>query len=216
MIRTKATYRMIEFVRPDCFPYPYNLDQAFGVFHWMLKTGAKFCDDSRWGRQNVLSLLSCKPSCVNFSQVEPVTSVADLRQRFHYAILSGSVSVGPSLTRWRELLKVTPQGVRTIVFPYTTGRSVSAKELDAFLASTGRIGCQLNSFHNRARDIVSICIQFHCRAMWFELQYGYEGSVWRHKLARQVPGETFTSTYRRAQAALLRLIDGEIPKSESA
>lgn len=212
-MKTKATYKFIEFIRPDGYwPLPYTLEQAFGVFAWMLSTGDGYHDDGRWGRHDIRSLLSCQPTCCNFSQVRPIGNVADLQRRFHHAILSGYV--GPRLQEWRETFGVTPSGKAIISFPhhglrgYETSEHGIARGVDALLGAKGRIGVQLNQYHSRAREINGVSLHWHNR-YWFVLNYGCDGSEWQWTLAKQLPGEAFYTTLRRAQKHLASLVDGK-------
>ena len=221
-MKTKAKYRFVEFIRPDCYwPQPYTLEQAFGVFAWMLRTGEGYGDQSCWGRSSILSLLSGKPSCVNFSAVDPIRSVDDLRRRFHYALLSSCV--GESLKLWRSKFDVRPDGNAIISFPHHGWRAAPFDEhraeiaVNALLNSEGRLGVQLNEFHSRAREILGV--DLHWRGSYrFVLNYGYgyEGSVWRHLLARQLPRESFYAVLGRAQKKLSTLVDGKLNSEQAA
>lgn len=208
-MKSKATYKFIDFIRPGGYwPHPYSIEQAFGVFSWMLKTGESYHDQGRWGRHDVRSLLSCKPTCVNFSEVDPIASVKDLERRFHYAILDDCV--GPNLGQWRHNFGVTPTGRAIIHFPHDDGTTSNASArdgLDALMNATGRLGVQLNEYHPLAREICGV--RLHWRHTWrFVLDYGYQGSVWHRTLSRQLPKETFYTAFRRAQRALCGLVDG--------
>ncbi len=190
-MKSKAKYTLIEFLRPDGFwPYPYTLEQAFGVFAWMLRTGDKYHDDGQWGRHDIRSLLSCNPTCTNFSEVDPIHSVSDLRRRFHYAILGSHV--GPSLCRWRSEHRILPSGQPIIHFPHHAYDKTPTSEfdaklaVDALLAARGRLGVQLNEYHSRAREIHGVSLYWH-GCYRFVLKYGYQGSEWGHELSRQRP-----------------------------
>lgn len=218
-MKTKAKYKFIEFIRPGCFwPEPYTLEQAFGVFAWMLQTGKGYHDDGTYGRRAVYPLLSGKPSCANFSAVDPIYSVADLERRFHYAILGGYV--GPNLGRWRKDNHILPDGERVIHFPHhdygktPTSEHVSKVAMDALLSAQGRLGVQLNGCHSRAREIHGVSL--HWRGCYrFVLRYGYRGSEWFHGLSRQMPGEPFYTSFHRAQRALAKLVDGAMPEASA-
>lgn len=212
-MKTKATYDWIDFVRPDGYwPYPYTIDQAFGVFAWMMKTGSHTKHSTTWGMQGVYELLSCKSSCVNFHSVDPIISLDDLRKRFHYAILG---KAGSSVQLWRQKYGILIGKRRQIHFPHFSYECDRAKSehdikvgLDCLLGSTGRLGVQLNKYHSRAREAYGVKI--HWRGVYlFELNYGYQGSVWRHTLSRQLPSETFTTAAARAGRKLAELMNEE-------
>lgn len=213
-MKSKATIRFIEFIRPDSYwPYPYSLEQAFSVFQWMLKTGEDYQDHGRWGSQNIKSLLSCKPTCTNFSEVDPIRSVDDLQRRFHFAILSNSC--GQRLKEWRETFRVTHDGCRTIHFPhhdYGTAVGFNCETqfndgINSFLQAKGQLNVQLNEYHERAVYIHRV--DLHCRGYYrFVLKYGYhnDSSEWSHLLAKQTPHEAFGTTFARAKKKLDELM----------
>lgn len=218
-MQTKAKFRFIEFIRPTCYwPHPYTLEQAFGVFRWMVQTGKPFIDQGRWGQHTVKSLLSKKPTCVNFSYVEPIVSIDDLRERFHYAILSDYV--GPQLRAWREKFRIRPDGEAVISFPHHKWHTADSSEaefasgLSALLRSEGQLGVRLNRCHSKARWIHSVQIDLHA-AYSFRLGYGYpnDSSTWYVTLARQASGETFRATTARAVRKLAGLVSGNVAEA---
>ena len=214
-MKSKAKYRLIEFIRPDGFwPQPYTLEQAFGVFAWMLRTGDGYHDDGQWGRRDVRSLLSCKPTCTNYSAVDPIHSVADLERRFHYALLSQCAT--GALARWRKDHRIVADGEIIIHFQHHAyGKTPTSEHdakiaLDALLGAQGRLGVQLNKYHSCAREIYGVSL--HWRGCYrFILNYGYQGSSWYHPLSRQLPREPFYASFWRAQKALAGLVNGAAP-----
>lgn len=200
-MRSKVTVKFIDLIRPDCYwPMPYTIEQAFGIFRWMLETGEPYRDRGDWGWHCVKGLLSKKPTCVSFSEIEPITSVEDLRDRFHYAILSQYV--GPNIEAWREKYRITPAGKAIIHFPHYEMHEHSCEAdcqrgIDALLGASGFLTTQLNEFHRGAKQILGVKLHF-CRTWEFILDYGYDHSVWHHTLARQPRGEPFLKTFQRA------------------
>lgn len=79
--------RFIDLVRPDGYwPQPYTLEQAFEIFRWMVAKGEGYSTQERWGSRGVVDLLSAT-SGIGHSSVIPISSLEDLRKRFHYAVL---------------------------------------------------------------------------------------------------------------------------------
>ncbi|GJD87780.1 hypothetical protein BHAOGJBA_1285 [Methylobacterium hispanicum] len=93
---------LIELLRPfGYWPQPLSLEQAFELLRWMVATGAskpEYTSQLRWGRAGVTELLSSS-SGLSYDRVEPITSIEDLRRRFHMAILARPQSRGQEL--WR-------------------------------------------------------------------------------------------------------------------
>lgn len=205
-MRTKATYKFIEFVRPDHFPYPYSLEQAFGVLRWMIDRAdpQKYRDMGRWGVSYAECLLSLKPSCTGITTIRPITSLEDLRRRFHYALLSDQV--GPNVARWRLHNDITVNGSKIIHFPHAAPMKDTVCEndircaFDRVFSASGRLNLQLNQCHNRAREIYGVHMEY-CRTSpgWrYVLNYGFGGSVWHKTIARQRPAERLIPVLHRA------------------
>jgi hypothetical protein len=210
-MKTKATYSFAEFIRPDCFwPHPYTLEQAFGVLKWMIDSGQGYFDATRWGTQTIEGLLSKKPTCTGFREIEPVISIDDLRERFHYALLSRNV--GPNLARWRREQGIEVGGKRTMVFPHGfIGSNHDFKVgLSALMATSGRLKVQLNECHSRATEVYGVALHTNASAPgWrFVLRYGFDGSMWYHVLSRQTKKETFGTAFKRAKTAICDLMIG--------
>lgn len=223
-MRTKAKIRFIEFLRPDSFwPYPYTLEQAFHVFQWMVKTGTDetYRVDGQWGSSGPLELLSRKPTCVNHFAVDPITSIEDLRLRFHYALLSQYPNSG--VLSWRKEEGIRIDSSRMIYFPhgdendpcayfggsqaYSSG---SQKETLKQLFSQGRTATlqqQLNSFHPGAVECHGVRVYVTPAIFRFELSYGYAGSSWQHDLAATQENEPFLRGLSRAVKEFNSLVE---------
>lgn len=207
-MKTKANYQFIDFIRPGYYwPWNGSIEQAFGVFRWMIDTGEGYEHQTKWGKQTVESLLSRKPSCTSMWEIEPVSSLDDLRQRFHYAILS---PVDSGIEKWRQDNGITINGKRTIVFPHANPmRDVDSEAnikqaFDNLFAWVGRLNVELNEYHSRAREIYGV--QMHYSRSYpgwrFVLSYGFDGSIWRKTIARQRPKELLLPVLRRAIAKM--------------
>lgn len=214
--KTKMTVRLIDLLRPDSYwPHPLSIEQAFGVFQWMVRTGAEF---SAWGRSGVYDLIQCKPTCIGADGAGPVVSIDDLRRRFHFAILSDHAS---DLARqWRSAAGVAVDSEPTIDFRHDApfkigplGSEQAIKEaLRLFFLSTseGELAVSFNSIHSKARCSQGGSIHVRPNCFAFKLGFGYgDGSSWDVLLAETRDRETFVDTLRRALWTLA-LIRGEV------
>lgn len=208
-IRHKARYDFIEFVRPTSY-HSYTVEQQFGVLRWMVERAHAInptkAETGRWGVSGPLELLSKKPSCVNHSGVDPIGSLDDLRERFHYALLSQYG--GPSVVRWMSNNGICITGKKVIHFPHYApfaGAPLQGKlaaegairdSAQALLTASGRLTTQLNSFYADAVEIYGVPVKVLPNGFQFVLQYGVDGSIWYETLAAtpnmwEGEGETF-------------------------
>lgn len=207
-IQTKVKMKFIELLRPDCYwPSPYTLEQALGTFQWMVKTGEKY---DRYNRPGVTELLSMKPTCINSYDVEPITSVDDLRKRFHFALLSKYAS--HSANKWREDNNIRCGRQRVLYFPHNKESYIHKDHLDSFLKTRGKLKTQLNKFHKKAVNIVAIDLCVVLSGFIFRLTYGYGRSSWVFQLSHTRKGECFSDTFCRASKNLKLLQKKNINK----
>lgn len=212
-LRYKAQYNFIEFIRPDGYwPYPYTIEQAFGVFAWMVQTGKGYGDKVPYITKTVDGLLSCSPEC-GYTDVTSIASLNDLRQRFHYALL-GDRLIGPRVAQWRKTFHITPSGSNTIAFPHYIQKKLPMPEtdikkmFDALFSAKGTLNVQLNEYHAEAKEV------YYCKArpyngLWrWTMLYGYDSSGWTHELAQQQKGESFLDCTIRAYEALSAIMPG--------
>lgn len=211
-LRTKAKYRFVEFLRPNCYwPHPYSIEQAFGVFAWMVETGQSHKRRGQWGEHTIECVLSKKPTCVSIRTIEPIESITDLRERFHYAIFD---QYSPASEAWRSASDVDAYASKILTFPhYQYNQAPECQAhlkggLEELLGASGRLAVPLNKFHEEAREIKGVALTYSTfiHGWEFRLMYGYDGSRWSHKLAQQGNGETFTDTYLRARSSLAKLV----------
>jgi hypothetical protein len=229
-IQSRFKVSFIELVRPGSFPYPYTLEQAFQVLRWMATTGAEYRADTRWGDQGVFEVLNMKPSCRGFSSVAPITSLNDLRQRFHYAILSKSEN--PIVDKWRRDHDILPDGKATIPYPVHKDWGVRKpfkcqddlkKALTELLEppreQRHKMAVALNFVHGMETAIYhDVQIGVGRNGFAFILRYGNEGrhefgSQWDEVIASTRENETFIETAVRAYANYHGLVFGTIPKA---
>jgi hypothetical protein len=208
--RSKMKFRFLDLLRPDRFPYPYSLEQAFHIFKWMVTTGEEY---TRYGSPGVRDLLNMRPSCLNSGQVNPITSLDDLRRRFHYALLAHEEV--PLATSWKKANGICIQAEKWLAFPHYTpfgGNFGSEFDIEKSLKkllemSRGtNLNVSLNECHTDARWVCGVSVEVIPRGFYFVMHYGCEedagSSSWGHTLACSIDNEPFTDTMRRAISAL--------------
>ena len=220
-MKTKAKIAFIAFVRPDCYwPAPYTIEQAFEVFRWMVRTGSAFERPTRWGRNGPIETLSCSPSCTGFGHVNPIVSLADLRRRFHFGLLSAHAS-SSGVDEWRAAENVRVDAEKIIAFrhhkPFSGGAGWTC-EAEVFKAINGlfadgqslRTARSLNPVHPSARTCKSVKIAVEGDRFRFFLTYGWPDeestSCWTHLLAWTEGNEPFLATLARAATSLAELV----------
>lgn len=228
-IQSRFKVSFIELVRPGSWPYPYTIEQAFQVLRWMATTGLDYRSETRWGDQGVFEVLSMKPSCRGFSGVYPITSLADLRQRFHYAILSRSEN--PIVDKWRGDYDILPDGKATIPYPIQRewGMEKPFKNQDELKKALTELmeppkdqkvqmAVALNSVHGKETAIYhDVQIKVGRNGFAFILRYGDEarhafGSRWDKVIASTRGSETFIETAVRAYTNYQGLVFGTLPR----
>lgn len=214
----KAWFRaeLIDLVRPDSFwPHPFSIEQAFEIFRWMVATGDAYRDPTRWGRVGVRELLSAT-SGTGADEVTSITSLADLRTRFHHALLASPRC--PAVVQWRKDHRVEIGArirVRSPVYTQFEGarhlgfgsEGAIKDTLDRItIRSRGQtLKARLNYVHLDVETVHGVSIAVSAKGFVFRLKYGdpfhdnRPYSAWSHSLARTRPGETFLETFARAR-----------------
>lgn len=224
--KSRFNVSFTDLVRPDGFwPQPYSLEQAFEIFRWMVKTGSGYTSPTRWGQVGVKALLSAT-SANDAEAVTPIRSIADLRERFQYAILGFARSEAMAL--WRAAHRVEPgQKVRIGVPVYTPfagahhlGWESEADIAQAFTRLTGghrgqALAVSLNSVWPDVRHVHGVTVAVRADGFRFQLTFGDDpthdrmASSWTDTLAVTRPGESFLDTFARARDVLAVLLTGE-------
>lgn len=222
-MKASARISFVEFLRPDGYwPHPYSIEQAFEVFRWMVVTGAKFERPTRWGRNGPTELLSDMSSCTNSSQVTPIKSLADLRRRFHLALLGNATST-TGADEWREAHDIRVGATPLIRFRHNKPMSGGAgwccerdihDAINKLFADGARLKTKgsLNQYHPTAQTCKSITVTVAESGFYFVLEYGWPdeecNSSWFHTLAQtdNLLKETFLDTMRRAIDAFANLV----------
>lgn len=223
--RRTGTYALIEFLRPDAFwPSPYSLEQAFGVLQAMVRTGDAYSYETGWGPEQVIDVMSNMGGGINRSSMSPVSSLRDLRDRFHYALLARG---NPAVQQWRRDHGFESFGTVTLDFPHWkpfagtpypefASEAAIADALKAMLTpprGTKLVACP-NAIHFRALEAYGVRIHILPEAFVFNLSYGYDGSSWSDRLAHTRKCESFLDTAVRAWRAY-RLLTGK-PRADLA
>jgi hypothetical protein len=232
--RQKATYSLIELVRPDGYD-AYSIEQQFQIFRWMVATAKATvptkAETGRWGASDALCVLATKPTCVNGSVPLHIHSIEDLHRHFHYALLARDI--GPSAHRWRRENRISVTETHILHFPHyapfagaplhgkPTAESEIAKAFDGLMKAGGRLTTQLNSCHAGAVEIYGVTVHVRPQGFSFVLDYGYEGSIWYHTLT-ETPGmwagegETFHyNAYGRKSEPLIDTLSRAIEALEA-
>ena len=114
-IRSKGKYRLHSFVCPNIWPLGYTIEQAFGVYRWMVETADNYPDPRRYGRNALTPVLSCVSSLPD--DIHAITSLEDLRKRFQWALFA-CYGLAGTLHRWRTEHGITVDGVHWLHFPH--------------------------------------------------------------------------------------------------
>lgn len=205
-----GTYRLSEFMRPEWFPGAYSIEQAIGVYRWMVATGASYTTREKWGHRGVAELLSTT-SALNTS-MRPLASIADLRLRFQYALFGRG---NESIDRWRADFGIHVDKAVDVPFrhykKYTYKRSDRdvARLLDGLLGASGRLGIHPNEYHPTAQEIHGVELHAHRGGYAFDVVFGLEGSRWWRRLARsRYPDEAFLDVFERALEEMQAIREG--------
>lgn len=217
---------LIDLVRPECYwPQPLTIEQAFELFRWMVKTGDGYSTKERWGTRSVFDLLGAT-SGIGHSTILPVRSLADLRTRFHYAILGRAMCEGQA--KWREDFRISPLETLTIRVPTYRpfegaahlGWNSEAEIQKGLVAlcdgSHGkRMAVSLNCVHkDKVNWLHHVSIGVSPTGFSFNLTYGEKPienrgvSQWNDCIARGRPGESFLDTMARARDVFDCLVNG--------
>lgn len=205
--QSKFRVRWVDLLRPDCYwPQPYSTEQALYAYQWLVSTGKQFC---AWGKCGAYELLSKKPTCLGFENPEPIESLGDLRERFHFVLLSAWA--GELAIKWRTHNRLTLDGERWICRLHSKpfGGDHSEHEWKnlyrSLLGVSGTIDVQLNRYHPDAKNVISVRLHVSPRGFSFVLIYGYDGSEWDYELARSDDKTTLNETLTKAWSELRRL-----------
>lgn len=213
VVETKRKVDFIDLVRPTSGSFhPYGFGQAFEVFRWMVKTGQDYVDRGRV--TSVYELLSSKPGCVGFREVDSFGGAdwkRDLGERFAYAILHKAED-GP-VKEWRDRNGISVLGTRILpIRYYSDGTGVGEEQLTALLTTKGETKAWHNDCHKDARTVRTGILRPYSGYWQFSLSYGFAdeermGSRWELDVARQNPGEIFTDFVVRSRQRVGELVD---------
>ncbi len=219
---------LIELLRPDSYwPQPLSIEQAFEAMRWMVETGddKRYSSHLRWGIAGVAELLNGAGALSQY-QLDPIASLADLRKRFHLAVLARPQSEGQVL--WREEIGISVDSVITIkratYRPFEGARHLGwSSEFDiqkslteVCTGSRGKpMAISLNSSHPRCRSFHDVSVAIgKFSGFSFLLRYGEDpskrgASYWTKCIARSRSGESFLDTFARARDVFDCLVLGK-------
>lgn len=225
---------LIELLRPEGYwPQPLSTEQAFEVLRWMATTGAsksEYTTQLRWGRAGIHELLT-GGSGLSRGLMEPITSMQDLRRRFHYAILSRAASAGQE--KWRRDFGIDPTGVvavrRPTYKPFTPLPHLGWSSEQAIVEDIERLtrvsagtemAIGLNSVHPHIRTLHGIRISvgaeygFSLSLRYGDTPPGVWGSSWDVTIAHSREDESFLQTFARARDVFDCLVHGHANKCD--
>ncbi|MBK6616363.1 hypothetical protein [Ottowia sp.] len=219
--RQKATISLIEFLRPGGhWPYPYSVEMAFHVFHWMIASGSGYSTPGRWVTASVGRLLG--GANADNSYPTAITSLADLKRRFQVAFFESGAEC---IDRWRMDQGINAYGEVELRFPhfkpmqplpdlgFGCERDLGKALEDLLCSSAGKVlRTSLNSIHKTATVVHRVDVTVCHRPPFldgfsFVLRYGFKtpgamaesgDSEWEHCLAATSSGESFAQTLARA------------------
>jgi len=221
--RRSAEIALIEFLRPDhAWPWPYGIEIAFQALRYLIAsaTGGQYVTQHQWHRSCAVGLMG--GAGAENGGCRPVTSLADLRSRFHSALLARDDG---EIARWRADKGIHIGAVINMAFrhykpfsppphlPWRSENDVQKAVVRLLEASAGkRLTYQLNSVHKTAKVIHRVDIIVGPTAFHIILRYGFKDpgidrmdSEWTHPLASTEGDEPFLDTLARAVAEFERL-----------
>ena len=209
-------------VTPDAgsFPYPYGLDQAFEALRYLALSGLGYERQDRWTTYTLAQLLSQTKDNVSLSgfssyhSVRPVTSIADLKSRFLYALLGDRESFYQD---WRDAMNIALDTSISFRCPHRgkafhpitlpgKHNSVAVHEALTNMLEGARgmtLTPQLNPVHEQARNIRTVKVAIGKEGFDFIVDYGFQGSTWSTSIAASRKGEPFVDTLQRAYAIFM-------------
>jgi hypothetical protein len=219
--RQSADIALIEFLRPNGYwPMPYSTEMAFQSMRWLVTSamGDQYVTRHRWHDTCPVGLMG-GVSAVNGGG-RPVRSLADLRQRFHMALLARD-DFRPEVARWREDKGVVIDAVIRMHFrhykpmsppahlPWHSEDGINKSLTQVLEQSQGKIlTTQLNSVHAGARVVHRVDVGIGSSGFNFSVHYGFVDpavdrmdSEWSHCLAMTEGDEPFLDTLARAITA---------------
>jgi len=191
---SKRKVRFIDLIRPEAIGESHiyiDIQLAFGVVQWMLRTGEKYRSMGQWGEMGVTELLCRQPTCCNFRHLHPFTSDwrTQLFDVFHHAILSGYAP--PAARKWRNDFKVTPDGEAVVHFPHYDlyggfGNFMSNHEASELVDSVFALGDRRFNFspnecHPKAKWVSEAFLRVEPERYGIDLDYGYKNDSGWHR-----------------------------------
>ena len=206
--------------------YPYENDQIFEVFRWMVASGESYEKKCTWHTQSMAHIFSGRQGTDPFGfghKVRPILSIRDLKRRFQHVLLSQSYDfyqdwrddhnfhLGSTLRlevahygkRWRDAVGGPTHWHDRQNFTFDRLIGNLTEDLSGMTMAHS-----LNTSHPRAKTIQRAGISVTPGGFAFIICYGYpkDGSSWEHTLARTRGNEPFVETADRAHRLMQKLI----------
>lgn len=225
--RESFTVHLIDLLRPDGYwPQPLSIEEAFETLRWMAATGSskpEFTSRLEWGSAGINDLLT-GGSGIGNRRIEPISSIQDLRRRFHFAILSRAASHGQEL--WRREFGIRPEGTVTVPYPtfkpfvqlpglgWRSEAMIQTEIMRLTTVTAGvRMAVNLNGVYEHCRTLHGVRIAVEAGGFAFAIRYGdthpaEPGSSWDETIARTREGESFLQTFARARTVFDCIVHG--------
>ena len=212
--------RWVSLLNPCDWLYPHGLERALLAWSHVVRSAYAF--KMPYYGSGPVDLIDKMIGCVNghHYDADPIQSLADLRERFHYVLLH-PWGEGFRFREWKAAADISLTGEAIIggrhykPFESNTFRCEADAQaaFDKLLATTDvKLNRQLNEFHKKAVWGLGVELHFSRKGrMVYKLHYSYRNdpSSWRHVLAEQMKGEPPYDTLERAIAGLEWLTKGE-------
>lgn len=214
--RRSADIALIELLRPDhAWPWPYSIEMAFQALRYLIASasGGEYVTQHQWYRSCAVGLMG--GAGAENGGCRPVMSLADLRSRFHSALLARDFD---EVARWRADKGIHVDAVINMAFrhykplsppshlPWRSENDIRKTVVRLLEESGGqRLTHQLNSIHKAAKVIHRVDVIVDPAAFHIVLRYGFKkpspgvgDSEWAHSLAVTEGDEPFLDTLARA------------------
>lgn len=219
-------FEWIDLLRPNTrWPAPLSVEQAFETMRWLVRTGQdrKYLRSTRYGERGVVDLLNADTHS-SAGGFHPITSLEDLRKRFHWAVLAVPDTDGQEIWRYEHGIDVGAAaaiavptykpgaGARHLGFDTeesvrTTLESMQTGERGAEMA------VRLNPSHPDCNVLQGFEIAVGPDRIWFNLRYGSGAPefayTWRETVAFTREGESFLDAFSRARDVYDCLVHGK-------
>ena len=167
----------------------YSDEMLFEIFRWMIKTGWGYQSDGRWGNSGVFEWLYGLSSVGSqfYWFTHGFSDRYTWRKTMKLAFVRAVVSMDclPVVSDWRKTEKVSIDKYRILdlrIAPYSECKINDLLDKDW---AKKKLTTQLNSCWKDAVNIDNIILTTNGDEWRCDLEYGFDHSSWRHRLADQ-------------------------------